>query len=384
MSKPIILHVTSGLQVGGAERFLVGLLAEFIKHPQNQFEHRVVYFRSGPCLVELDKLGIKADCVAGLWHTYDPVSLLKLGKLIWQLRPKYLHSQLWMANLYTRLLGKVLRIPVICSLHANYNRGYQNSDDQFKLWLDRWTMPWVAKVVAVSPEIAQKARLDFPRLQSDQIVQISNGIKLPITRKVFTREQVADLSCRNFQRKLLVIGHVGRFVPVKNQALLLQALGRLRDLERPFRAILVGYGPLEGALRQQLQDLNLQELVRIEYTTEVDQIYQQLDCFVLPSHQEGLSIALLEAMSYGLPVIVTADGEHPVIQSDRNGLVCQPGSLDGLVEALDRLICDRHLCERLGRQAEQDLRRDYQLSEVAGRYLSLYIFCLIFWSLQLY
>lgn len=361
MSKPIILHISSGLQVGGAERLLVGLLAEFSQLPQNQFEHRVVYFRAGPYLVELEKIGVHTHCVAGWLHSYDLVGLWRLAKLVWQIRPKYLHSQLWMANLYTRLVGKALGVPVICSLHANYNRGSVNSDQRFKLWLDQLTIAWAAKIVAVSPEIAQKVRQDFRRIDPAQIVQISNGISL-------CDRGTADGGLQ----RVFKIGHVGRFVPVKNQALLIRALSELRELGYEFRAILVGYGPLESELRELVQKLDLSQLVSFEYTTSVEQIYQQLDCFVLPSYQEGLSIALLEAMSYGLPVIVTAVQFHPVVQHGRNGLICPPNDVTALAAALGLLINDNQLRVTLGRAAQQTVQEHYSLTKVAEKYLKLY------------
>ncbi len=360
MSKPIILHITTGLQVGGAERFLVNLLAEFQNSSLNQFEHRVAYFRPGPYLVELERLGIKCYAITGLLQAYDLIGLGRLFKLIYLLRPKYLHSQLWVANLYTRLVGKILRIPVICSIHANYNRGSVNSDQWIKLWLDRLTMALAAKIVAVSPEIAQKVQRDFSRLKADQIVQISNGIK------------VGDYELDHCKSAIFTIGHVGRFVPVKNQVLLIQALAKLRDLGYQFRAVIVGYGELEGTLQQLVQELKLLDVVSFIYTTDLGSIYSQMDCFVLPSHQEGLSIALLEAMSFGIVPIVTAQAGHPVIVSGQNGFICSPNDIFELVHVLECLISNLELRQQLGQWARKTVYDNYNLSQVAKRYLELY------------
>jgi PST family polysaccharide transporter len=85
-----------------------------------------------------------------------------------------------------------------------------------------------------------------------------------------------------------------------------------------------------------------------------DQILKQADIFVLPSYNEGLPMAVLEAMAWGLPIISTPVGGIPeVVSSGRNGFLVQPGDIRGLTDAMQQLIADRPLRQTLGAIARQ-------------------------------
>ena len=121
MKKPVILHITPTLELGGAEKFLINLLKSFQTHPKNKFEHQVIYFSGGPHLENLKRLKIKTHSAKGLFFYNDLICFFYLYKLIKKIKPKCINSILWSANLYSRLIGKYLNIPVICSIHSPRN-----------------------------------------------------------------------------------------------------------------------------------------------------------------------------------------------------------------------------------------------------------------------
>lgn len=95
--------------------------------------------------------------------------------------------------------------------------------------------------------------------------------------------------------------------------------------------------------------------------------------FVLPSHAEGLPMALLEAMSWNLPVVVTPVGGIPtVVRDGENGLLVPPGNPQALAAALERLLQDSTLRERLGAAARAAIVADYSLEALIARLLALY------------
>lgn len=97
------------------------------------------------------------------------------------------------------------------------------------------------------------------------------------------------------------------------------------------------------------------------------------DVVVLPSHQEGLPVVLMEATSVGAPIVATAVGGVPqVIANGVNGLVVPPGRPDLLAEALEALAVDPTLRKRLGKQAAVDSNRfdiARARTEIEARYL---------------
>jgi glycosyltransferase involved in cell wall biosynthesis len=113
-----------------------------------------------------------------------------------------------------------------------------------------------------------------------------------------------------------VVGHVGRFMPMKNHAFLVDVFARVREQRPGARLLLVGDGPLRGEIERQVRDRGLTGAVVFAGVQEnVPEILMgAMDCFVMPSAYEGLALALVEARAAGLPSIASdaVPDESPV------------------------------------------------------------------------
>ncbi len=106
---------------------------------------------------------------------------------------------------------------------------------------------------------------------------------------------------------------------------------------------------------------------------EAAEAYAAANIFVLPSHEEGLSIALLEAMAHGLAIVATPVGAHgEVIEDGKNGLLVRPGDPAALTAALRRVIDDADLRRRLGRAARARFEEKYQIARTAALFRATY------------
>ena len=200
---------------------------------------------------------------------------------------------------------------------------------------------------------------------SNRIVEIPNGVEVDAfeTRLDYTLGTPA---------KLLF---VGRLHPQKCLDSLIRAFGKLLpSIDRPLRLQLLGDGPTERQLRDLAADLGLADKIDFLGTTDdVQQFLRQADVFVLPSRAEGLSNALLEAMSCGLPVVATRiPGNLDAITDNTSGLLCEVNDPDSLAAALNRLLVDESLRARLGSGARERVQERYSLPSVAERYAELY------------
>jgi glycosyltransferase involved in cell wall biosynthesis len=200
----------------------------------------------------------------------------------------------------------------------------------------------------------------------DAIVRIPNGIELPAA----PAEPV-----RGSGRAPRVV-FVGRLHPQKGVDVLLRAAALLRE-RRPgmdVRYDLVGDGPQRDELVALGGELGVGSLVRfLGNRDDVEAHLAKADVFVLPSRAEGMSNALLEAMSCGLPVVAAAvPGNTDVLEQGTTGILVEPEDPDRLAEALSEVLDDPDLRERLGRAARHAVQDRYTIRAVGERYLALY------------
>lgn len=147
---------------------------------------------------------------------------------------------------------------------------------------------------------------------------------------------------------------VGRLIERKGQYYLLQAFAQLCEQcsDQALELTLVGTGDAEDALKSLASELRIQDRVHFVGFVpreEMPRVYRQADIFVLPSQSEGMSIALLEAMSSGLPVIVTdTGGTEELVKAGENGLIVEWADVPNLTKALNQLAGDCALRRKMG------------------------------------
>ena len=145
---------------------------------------------------------------------------------------------------------------------------------------------------------------------------------------------------------------VGRLIERKGQDQLLRSLHALRALGMDVRLELVGEGDARPSLEQLAEALGLQNAVHFAGYVPRDRIaavYGASDIFVLPSFNEGMSVATLEAMASGLPVVVTrVGGVDELVAEGVNGLTFDWGDIGAMTECLQRLAADAALRSRMG------------------------------------
>lgn len=158
---------------------------------------------------------------------------------------------------------------------------------------------------------------------------------------------------------------VGRLVPEKGHGILLEALRLLRERGIALRAVLIGTGPLEAKLQGRVAQDKMQDCVSFTSGLSHEQTLAQVRCadvFALASFAEGVPVALMEAMSLGVPCVSTAIAGIPeLIHTGESGLLVAPGDPVGLADALQALLADDALRRRLGSAGRQRVLLDYNL-----------------------
>jgi len=363
MGKKIkVLHLISSLKLGGAESWIVQMAAELKKKGCDQV---VYYFHSGPNVQKISQMGIVVSMISGWFLRYDFVFWWRLFWYIRKESPDIIHSSLWMANFAGRVIARILDIPIICTIH-----GKVNQDGALRNRIDRGSFQFADTIVSVSDDVRKS--LDQFKFPTDEVLSltIQNGINV----KQFSMERSDNIRKQlQIDSSNFIIGAVGRFVPVKNFGFLLDVFADFIQLHPLSKLLLIGSGPLENDLRNKVNVLGIADSVTFVVDSDAYPYYSVMDCFVLPSLQEGISIALLEAMASGLACIVTHENyKHEIILNNDNGFCIPLNAKEELIDTLQRLRQNKDLRISIGKRAREFVFTFHGIKKMTQQYYSIY------------
>jgi glycosyltransferase involved in cell wall biosynthesis len=362
MKKLKVAHIITGLNTGGTEMMLLKVL----RNASDRYEHIVVSLLPiGRVGNMIRNEGFKVYAL-NLKMLKLPTSFIKLLSILKEERPHIVHSYLFHADLLGRIAAKVMRVPVVISSLRNENIG-----GRLRERLLGMTDFCVDKVTAVSQNVAN-AHVAKGITKEDKICIIYNGIELDC-------ENLADIPTA--RRNLNIVGG-GKWILLtiasleikKGHIFLFGALKTLKEKGYKIKLIAAGRGKEEERLREEIvaQDLN-GEVILAGEKDNIAELLSVSDVFVLPSLWEGLPNALLEAMVSGVPVVATRVGGVPeVVINDETGLLVEAKDSDALAVAIERLINNHELRQRLSQKAKEYVRKNFNIKAIVGQTEKLY------------
>lgn len=226
------------------------------------------------------------------------------------------------------------------------------------------------RTAAISPAVAE--RLHEGGVDPGRIATIPSSVDP--TRLAPIHKEEETRSALGTPTDSPVLLSVAALVRRKGLDVLLGALAQLA--QRGLHPILwvAGEGPERSALERQRRELGLDRTVRfLGRRDDVPDLVAACDVFVLPSRQEGLGVAALEAMAGARPVVASrVGGLGEAVIDDRTGLLVPPADVDALARALTRLLRDPALRERLGAEGPARIAEGYHAEQMVAAYESLY------------
>ena len=287
----------------------------------------------------------------------------------------FVHTHTSKGGFVGRLAARLAQVPVI--VHTAHGFAFHEASSSFEtmLWatLERLAARWCDRIVTVSGfhrQWALRLRIGSP----GQVVAIPNGIGAE--RVSPNRTAMETRAALGLDPSSLAVVTTGRLAEQKGLRYLVAAVPALvAALGDRFRLLLAGEGRLRSSLERQAQALGIAEYVSfLGFRRDVGDVLSASDIVVLPSYREGLSIALLEAMAMGKPVVATEIGSNrEVLQDGSTGLLVPARSTDALQRAVLELALDADLRERLGRAAKRDYLERYSSKRMADQYHALYL-----------
>jgi glycosyltransferase involved in cell wall biosynthesis len=253
---------------------------------------------------------------------------------------------------------------LIVSIHGTDVSRSAQADPQQQAAMRR-LLDACAAVVAPSRDLARRCQLSLGLAQAPEV--IANGLDAD----AFPPDPAPARPSPE-----PVILSIGRFDAVKGQDVLLSAFAALTPSRPELRLCLIGAraGGLEGLTRL-ARELGCESRVSFHVDLphhRLGEFYRRAALFVLPSREESFGIVLLEAGSFGLPVIASRVGGIPEMLSDgRTGRLVPPGDVAALALAIQEALDQPELSLEMARRFEQTVRQDFTWSRACAHYLQL-------------
>lgn len=336
-----ILHVLSSLNIGGAERFVIDLAVE-----QQRNRHQIGIVSMGkpnePLQDEINARGFSLHITS---------NIIELIKIIRRYDVINVHSSYCL-----------LRV-LLASFFSGTKIVYTRHNERVHL-SNKWKFIYKLAYIRLTTMIfvAEKARVNYLKHYphfSSKSVTVLNGV-LPITK-----QKTTSLKSR--------LGIVGRFVPLKAQHILIEAIS---NIPNPSNIMLSFFGV--GELMEKNKNLCKELIPNVEVTfhgmvPNRDNIYQQVDVLIVTSETEGLSLAILEAMASATPVIASNVGGNPeLIKDGLNGFLYEFADSTALAKYIEILIADKALRTTFGEHSFELYNSSFSMRRCADEYLTIY------------
>lgn len=340
------------------------------------YKHFVYCFGpDGPVKRELEKLGVTVLIGPKLVSIKNPIFFFKrliqlffdLSHNIKKFEIKVLQSHNGQSNKIAIVIGKLSELKVLPTIHSTKafedNRFLLDPRVILRKSLDFFLLQFSNYIIAVSDEI-KNIIIKTYKINEKKIFVIKNGIVYDYNKK---NQCFRFQNNRSTNEKIKIIS-VGRLNPLKNFDTIIRAGVLLKkELNDNFEIWIVGEEKKESNEKERLQnlinDLKLQNKVKLlGIRNDVLELLKISDIFVLASSYEGLSVAMIEAMASGLPIVASnAPGIKDFISDYENGLLFPIKDHKILSKKIVQLIEDKKLMEKLSIGAKNSFFDNYNM-----------------------
>jgi glycosyltransferase involved in cell wall biosynthesis len=259
-------------------------------------------------------------------------------------------------------MARIAGRPYLVHLHGGgFSRFYEHQSGPIGRRVIRSTLANAALVIALSEEWRERLLKICP---TARVEILHNAVAIPDAAQVQARHAPKP--------NLLFLGHV---LPEKGVFELVKAFAAVARRIPDLRLVLGGVGRIE-AVSELAAQLGVRERLEVPGwlgPEEKNAALAASTVFLLPSYLEGMPMALLEAMSWGLPVVATPVGGIPqIVKNEVNGLLVPPADVAALTAAIARLLEDPAFAERLGSAARATIERGFSLDDAMVRLGNIY------------
>lgn len=360
-----VLHIITGLEVGGAETNLSRLIPKL----EETFENQIV------CLTGKGIMGRKFEEknipvhyleIKNIFGFFNPRFILKLIKIIKKFKPDIIETYLIHADLFGRIWGRIFGVhKIICNHRGSLLQW------SWLLFFDRITSFLVTKYVFQTPsaqkEISKKLHIDIKKT-----IVIPNTINAKDFQISINKEaKIKELGIGSGNINIIIVSNLRKG---KGHRYLIEAFDDvfLKGYKN-INLLIAGDGEQRPILENQAAISEARNNIYfLGKRSDVPEILRISDIFVLPTFYEGMSNAIMEAMAAGLPIITTdIDVNKDLIKNSYSGILVPVKDSQEIITRLINLINDRSERMRLGENAYNDAIENYSISNVSQKVTNL-------------
>jgi glycosyltransferase involved in cell wall biosynthesis len=361
-----ILHLSSTSGPGGAE-VIVSRLAGVLD--RNRFRSVACLPRPGWLKDQLERQGIDTH-VLKMNGMFDLEWVRKACRLVRREGVSLIHAHEFDGVTHGSLVARLVGVPCVATVHGkNYYWERKRRRLAYRV------VSRIATMVAVSEDL-KRFITGTVGVPAERIKVIYNGQEMlpPVGPEAKARLRGEF----GLEENEAVVGVVGSLYPVKGHEYLLAAVPQMLGIHPHTTFLIIGRGELESSLKEEVKRCGLKKQVRfLGFREDILALLSLMDVFVLPSLSEGLSIALLEAMAAGRPVVATNVGGNPELVTDgETGFLVPPRDADALAAKICLLLGDNSRSRRMGENGRIRVQQCFSFQAMVDKYQELYESCL--------
>lgn len=317
----------------------------------------------------------------GLWITVDPYPTMK--KVLNRFRPDVIHNQTAeMIAFAARRYAKKYDVPMVSTGHAYPD----NITSQLKILkpikrpLDAILRTYMASFLKHSEYATMPTEMAIDDLVPKKrkhfkvpVEPLSNGVDLA----KFGPGKAPDRIYRKYHlpKDRPLVLYVGRVDPEKSLSNVVSAFAGVLDVIPEAKLVIVGDGTDRRHLQDLAQALGIEKSVYFPgriYPPDIMEVYRAATLFATASETETQGIVLIEAAATGLPLVaVDAGAVRELCQHKRNGILCYPGDVAEMTDAMMKLLKNPELCERYGKES-LEVAKMHDLNRTLQRFVEIY------------
>ncbi|SEA58279.1 glycosyltransferase [Alkalimonas amylolytica] len=360
-----VLHITYDMAIGGTEQVINQLIRGMDK---SVVEHRICCIEGsvGAIGQALQQEGIGIEVLARQ-PGFDWALIKGIRQLIKAHRIDIVHCHQYTPWVYGWFAALGTKAKVIFTEHGRFFPDHHRR----KAWLINKLMAATTHKITAISKATKAALVEYEFIPAGKIDVIYNGIEPLVSTEAGRAKARQELGISPEQR---VIGTVARLDPIKNQAMMLEAFARLAPEFPDVVLLLVGDGPERHNLEQLAGELKINERVIFAgFKSPATDYMALMELFLLPSLSEGTSMTLLEAMSLGIPCIVSDVGGNPeVVQDGYSGRVLPQNTAMELTTAIVGIVSTPNSDNGMQQAAQDDFQQRFAAAAMCAAFATCY------------